>query len=422
MSEPLDRWLVPAQAAAAFGGAVAARTGISLDGAHLAATDVHYKTYRKPGASQRATLAVTWRITPRTGRTAHVHARFFRPGARPRDAAAPVVLQEHDALVWVWPDDPVLAGLRAAVATAAGGATRVVNWRAGQRCTTHLAAGETTRVVADPASGAGRYAKTFDAPWRRVAFDRLLALHAATATVRSPLAVPEPIAFDPATATMTVREVEGASLGDCLATADAPLLLDRAAAALAALHAMPLDDLAHVDRAALLAEAGKKATKLVHAHPALAPALGPLLERIERLAARLPEAPVVTIHGDCHAGQWIASPGPTPLTLVDFDELALGEAAHDVANFLADLAVRDLPAAFEAHAGQAFAAGIARHAPAAGDPRVVHWHLAVQLLNRAHRRHVQRRARTPGAFVPLLERIDAALSRAEAPAPRRPAR
>jgi aminoglycoside/choline kinase family phosphotransferase len=411
VSEPLDRWLVPAQAAAAFGGAVAARAGIALDGAHLAATDVHYKTYRKPGSAHRASLAVTWRITPRTGPTTHVHARFHRAGALPADVAAPLVLPEHDALVWVWPDDPVLTGLRAVVGDTPTAAARVVNWRAGQRCTTRLAAGDD-----------GRYAKTFDVPARRVAFDRLATLHAATAGLHSPLAVPEPIAFDTATATMTVREVAGSSLADCLGTADAPLLLDRAAAALAALHGMTLEGLATIDRAALLVEASKKAAKLVHAHPALAPALASALDRLERAAVRLPSSTHVTLHGDCHAGQWIARSGPAPLTLVDFDELARGEAAHDVANFLADLAVRGLPAAVEARAARAFADGHARHAGAPLDPRVVYWHLAVQLLNRAHRRHVQRRACAAAAFAPLLERIDAALLRAEATAPGRGAR
>jgi hypothetical protein len=58
---------------------------------------------------------------------------------------------------------------------------------------------------------------------------------------------------------------------------------------------------------------------------------------IEELAARVPSnLPLVTSHGNFHAGQLLE--GPTGLCLVDLDRLCLAAPAHDLASYAAHVA------------------------------------------------------------------------------------
>src|SRR5712691_1134944 len=142
--------------------------------------------------------------------------------------------------------------------------------------------------------------------------------------------------------------------------------LERAGAALHALHHLPQGVAGPLQRHDFAAEVWKAARDRNHI-PALLPSLGPaidaLLDRAREVHERLPQEPPTFTHGDFKCEHvWVAPGGPT---LIDFDTCRLADPAFDVGRFLADLQLwrvsYNLPELEQTQ--DSFLAGYARGAP-----------------------------------------------------------
>jgi aminoglycoside phosphotransferase (APT) family kinase protein len=91
----------------------------------------------------------------------------------------------------------------------------------------------------------------------------------------------------------------------------------------------------------LLAEAHKKAAKLVRARPPVAALVTDVVATATRRRRDVVRERARTLHGDFHLDQLVSSAdGPV---LVDLDSMVCGPPEIDLAEFLVDLALRGLP-------------------------------------------------------------------------------
>jgi len=142
--------------------------------------------------------------------------------------------------------------------------------------------------------------------------------------------------------------------------------LERAGAALHALHHPPEAVVGPLQPHDFAAEVSKKARHSDHIRmllPSVGAAIDALLDRAQELHERLPQEPPTFTHRDFKSAHvWITPGGPT---LIDFDSSDLADPAQDVGNFLADLQLRyagyNQPGL--QHAQERFLAGYAPGAP-----------------------------------------------------------
>ena len=164
--------------------------------------------------------------------------------------------------------------------------------------------------------------------------------------------------------------------------------LERAGAALHALHHLPqavVGPLPPHDFASEVSEIAREACDHI---PALLPSVGAamdaLLDRARELHQQLPQEPPTFTHGDFKCEHVWAAPGGS--TLIDFDTSSLADPAFDVGKFLADLQLwrvsYNLPELEQAQ--DSFLAG---YAPGAPTERLVRALLyeAIQLVKVARR-------------------------------------
>ncbi|GAB5536685.1 MAG: hypothetical protein Rubg2KO_29340 [Rubricoccaceae bacterium] len=111
-----------------------------------------------------------------------------------------------------------------------------------------------------------------------------------------------------------------------------PAVVAPVGAALAALHRQPVGEALPVRNAVPALRAAVEAVAATC--PELANRVRDLTQRIETALATHPSSPVL-VHGDFYAKQVILSPGVP--TVLDFDRLGVGEAAADLATFIAHL-------------------------------------------------------------------------------------
>src|SRR5438093_311739 len=150
-----------------------------------------------------------------------------------------------------------------------------------------------------------------------------------------------PLAYVAEDAVVLYPRVVGAPLSERLQRPGAGVAecLERAGAALHALHHLPTavaGPLKLHDFAAEVSEIAREASDHI---PALLPSVGPaiegLLARAGELHERLSPEPPTFTHGDFKSEHIWAAPGG--FTLTDFDGCRLADPAYDVGKFLADL-------------------------------------------------------------------------------------
>ena len=268
-----------------------------------------------------------------------------------RSTGRSVHLSASDLVVWRFPEDPRLPALptlvdpRLATRMMPPAVRDVLGCEPGDAPRTTVVryqpeASATLRIEVDGAGGPAVFAKHLaDGAVADIAA-RHQALWSATDPHRG-LRIAQPLAADPARGVLWTRGVMGHPLAetvlpDRLPEATAPL-----GALLAGLHASSLDTPERLTVDDLLAEAHKKAKKLVRAHPTVAPLVTGLVARATGRRGEVVNERVRTLHGDFHLDQLVSS-GQGPV-LVDLDSMLLGPPEVDLAEFLVDLGLRGLP-------------------------------------------------------------------------------
>jgi aminoglycoside phosphotransferase len=386
--------------------------------------DARHKAYRKIESRDKTTLSVCYRLRssePASGRTDIVYVKAYRAD-RSRAAFAALGhegdsasgrgalhLPDLDMIAWRFPRDPAMPHLAEVMTperairrlpVAARGAApleiQVVNYRPEQRCTARL-------TVPQPgnAPAVTLFAKTFRDGAGATIFRRMRRLHSACSGA---LHIPAPLAYDAELKTLWLEAIPGVPLVQAMAGGSRGNLACGVARGLAALHRTELPDVPSIGLGGQLAEADKKVAKLSAAYPSHA---GPLLDLARALRAaadRLPAPQQALIHGDFHAGQWLAE--GEEVALVDFDELAYGDPSQDFASFAVDLRLRASPA-LAASFCAALRSSYRGHAGSDVHDGWLQWHVLIQLLNKAYRRHLQQPPRVGNEVARLVALIRA---------------
>ena len=249
--------------------------------------------------------------------------------------------RDRDLVVWRFPDDPVLGGLRGLLAAgddaaglvgrdgAVGVTAHVVRWQPGRSCTVRF------DVPGTPPCAV--YGKAVDGVDVRAAAARHEALWLAAQS--SALRVAQPLGCAPALKVLWTRGVPGLSFAAAPWHGAAQALGAAAAASIAGLHASAAEPQRRVVVGDCVAEARKKVAKLSTALPSVAPSLGRLLAGTQASLARAAPARELTVHGDLHLDQLIAT--AQGAVLLDLDELGLGPPELDAAELVVDAVMRD---------------------------------------------------------------------------------
>jgi aminoglycoside phosphotransferase (APT) family kinase protein len=347
-----------------------------------------------------------------------------------RSSLDPVSLwDEPGMIVWTFPNDPKLPGLRA-VADPARARGRLVRERsrlgltaaAGRGRAGHGEPPEFERVkymptkrcvlryqVANGHANGGApapfvfFAKAYptggsEAPFRlqRLALERLAAAHA---TVE----IAEPLVHLPEESAIWFADWGGRGLVEAAGEQGWVRMAERAAAALAAFHRLALPGIPlHPSPAEDLAEARVDAARYaarVRGHAGIARGIVAGLER--GLPRSGPERPAVVLHGAFRA-EHVLVRGPHT-AFIDLDGMALGDPLVDVAEFVASLeflALRSEASPFDTECvSRRFLESYAASVPWAVDGGSLRWYALVSILRKLHGA-VKRLAR------PTLDRLE----------------
>lgn len=373
-------------------------------------------------------LRVVYRVRLGAGTTGLVVGRTFGPGdvaralARARASTADVgdlagVWRDEDAgaIWWTFPNDRKLRGLDAILTPdpdVARLAERAGTWTASElvglapeRSAVFRASNQAGRTIA--------YAKVYAPGTARVG--ELAALYdgvaAHLAAAPGNLAAPTCLGLSAERNLLLLAAMPGQSwVGQ--EPAEVRATLRRLGACIAVLHGAPPPPGAGLSHFGRL-----DAARVAHAAALVAQARPDVAELALGLAARLaatrpaPE-PDVLLHGDCHPGNLLSTPGG--VTLIDLDQAGLGSAALDIASLLGRLRQGELTGEFDAATtralGEAFCAGYASVRPLPSRASLA-WHLAAALLveralravNRVHRPMLARLANLLDGATTLTE-------------------
>ena len=325
------------------------------------------------------------------------HARSVAPNS----GTAVLHMPDLDAVAWRFPNDPglphlpdvvererLVAHLPYAVLGLGECGPRdirkidreIINYRPELRCTTRI---ELQLARPDGPCRLVLYAKTFKADAGRVIYDRMQELWRASLDKPGGLEVAQPLAYDPSIKTIWQLGVDGTPLGRMFDAGNCAHYVDQIAHGLARLHrsTLPTDAIASVE--GHLAELTKKTAKIRRHLPRFGPKLSQIEADLARALQRLPQRRHHLIHGDFHIGQLLV--GRDRIVFFDFDELAIGDPAQDLANFIVDLQSANcashvveqvrvlLPQAYARHSGEEVPEGW------------LNWHVLLQLANKAYR-------------------------------------
>lgn len=353
----------------------------------------------------------TYRVTTSDASTVELYVKGFPKGGaeaawRQDRAARPdgraTLLPDVDLVVWQFPEDPVLtelptlvdprrvSGILPPVVHDALGSDRdvrttVVRYQPEASATLRLETGRngTSAVYAKLLSN-GSVAEVgarHGALWSMTdSRDETVALRVA-----------EPLAADPGHGVLWTRAVPGLPLASAVTTADLAETAASLGGLLAALHGSRVEVAQRVTADDLLAEARKKAAKLVRAHPPVGPTVSALVTAATQRRDDVVRELECPLHGDFHLDQLVGSPdGPV---LVDLDSMVLGAPEVDLAEFLVDLALRGLPDQVCLDVARRLLASYTSAARRDLDPALLSVSADAEFLNRCYR-HL--RGRLPG--------------------------
>lgn len=195
-----------------------------------------------------------------------------------------------------------------------------------------------------------------------------------------------PIGASDRLSTLWFEGLPGRTALDAMRSQDEPNLVRRIAHSLATLHRCGFVPPTKSEAARNPQDVLKKLKKL----QAASESLESQTSQLERWLGGYPSPALqlYPIHGDFHAQQLIVD--RDDVGLVDLDEVALGEPAQDVANFIADLWTTDLPSETIKTVSDTLVEAYREHVPWALPPDRLRYHLVVQLINRSYRAMLSR--------------------------------
>jgi hypothetical protein len=351
----------------------------------------------------------TYVVTTEAAQTVHLYVKGFPgevDGAAGSDRRA-IHLPDPGVVVWRFPDDPRLPALPALVDPRR--LARILPPRVRDVLGTdhdlrvtvvrYQPEASATLRVESAAGGPAVFAKHLPGDAADVAARHEVLW--AGAGVASGLLLAEPLGVDPERGVHWTRGVPGEPLTAAVAPAGLAEAIAPLGRLLAALHAAPvrLPERLTVDD--LLTEMRKKADKMARAHP---PAAGLLSGFVRDATARRRDVVHerdASLHGDFHLDQLVASPeGPV---LVDLDSMVGGAPEIDLAEFLVDLALRDLPDPVPHDVARRLLASYAAAAGTSTDAALLAVCADAEFVNRCYR-HLRRHG--PGWAAALEAELD----------------
>ncbi|MCI0633568.1 MAG: aminoglycoside phosphotransferase family protein [Actinobacteria bacterium] len=352
----------------------------------------YWLSLRERGSGRRAVQLYGARIGPGA---AALHQRLRESGPTPVGIGPPLVhLPAVSLVLFAFPNDPQLPDLARCLSREAvreclrnaphPGASEVegfswtpLNYHPGRGCTLRFTvrssrAGPTRELelIAKHHKG-NRLAKTFET------MQRLWRNLPARSETWSPA---RPLSYDAERRLLWQEALPGPGFWDLHPELDVAEGFRRMARAAADLHRCEFAPAGR--RLESLRDEGGDV--LARAHPELGRRHARILRELERTRASLPPAPVVSLHGDFHPGQFrIAGES---VGLMDFDRARRGDPASDLSRFASHVFLNAVrrglePETFRAPLG-AFYEAYARHAPAWNGMRPVCWHVATELVGR----------------------------------------
>lgn len=380
---------------------------------------LNYKRYLKPASRDKSCLSAAYQLEIERRTTGErnsqiIYAKAFlgnrsygalekalRRPLRPTKLGIPLVhLNDLGMVIWTFPNDPEMTWLgeltdaeavrkHLPIEADADLEIEIVNYRPEVRCT--------LRYEFD---GRALYGKTFCDDRGAEIYRRMEWLWTLQRQAPGAFPMAQPLGYDKSLRTIWQEEWTGEPLAAALTFENYAAIAAQIAARLAFLHqaAVPasLPTESRLDPEAQLDEVKKKIDKLCMAFPPLASQLQRLGTELLLKQRLLPEARPCLLHGDFHLRQMRIR--RDEIALFDFDELAVGDPAEDLANFIADMyahtsgyAVEEYPLlpSLAPNVASALLDSYMQCTTAAVAPDRLQWHLAVQSLTRAYRAWLQ---------------------------------
>jgi hypothetical protein len=357
--------------------------------------------------SPRCRAWATYLVTVRDAAPVQLYVKGFPAGGASeaawqqeralRPAARSTHLPELDLVVWRFPEDPQLTALpdlvtpRRAARTLPPVVRDVLGLPEGAEPRVTVVryqpeASVTLRLEAGLETGPSVFAKHLaDGTVADIA-----ARHQALWSTSDPargLRIAEPLAVDPVRRVLWTRGVAGRPLTETVRPDGLPEATAPLGPLLAALHATSVATTSSIGVDGLLVEAHKKADKLARAHPPIAPLVTGLVAAATTRRRDVVRERGCTLHGDFHLDQLVSSAaGPV---LVDLDSLLVGPPEVDLAEFLVDLALRDLPGAVTYEVARALLSSYTTPTGADVDAALLSVCADAEFVNRCYR-HLRR--------------------------------
>lgn len=378
-------------------------TGVQLLDARL--------THPHRPESPRCRAWATYLVTMRDAAPVQLYVKGFPAGGASeaawqqervlRPAARTTHLPELDLVVWRFPEDPRLTALPdlvsplRAVRTLPPVVRDVLGLPEGAEPRVTVVryqpeASVTLRLEAGLEAGAPDAPSVFAKHLADGTVADIAARHQALWSTTDPargLRIAEPLAVDPVRRVLWTRGVAGRPLTETVSPDRLPEATEPLGRLLAALHASSVSTTSRIGVDDLLVEAHKKADKLARAHAPIAALVTELVAAATRRRRDVARERGCTLHGDFHLDQLVSSTaGPA---LVDLDSLLVGPPEVDLAEFLVDLALRDLPAAVTHEVAQALLSSYTAATAADIDAALLSVCADAEFVNRCYR-HLRR--------------------------------
>ncbi|MFQ5588400.1 MAG: aminoglycoside phosphotransferase family protein [Nitrospiria bacterium] len=385
-----------------------------------------YKTYKNPSSYGKSNLSLCYHLqvtetsTQTSGEQILYLKAYLENRSRavfekerqksyvtPRFGAAVAHLRELDAIVWAFPNDPVLAHLPQCIdpekvsrhfpyehlpesLNAPGDLqtvdVEIVHYRPEVRCTSRytLKWGVPTKEKKVTLFG-----KTFADDQGKALYERALTLYQETQEQAEHFLIAKPLGYDAGLKMLWQTGLEGRALVDALDQTNYRPLLQSVATGLARFHQSALLSPIRISMKDQVAEIQKKIAKLTRAFPRLSAPLEAIEKKLREDAEHLAAFSESIIHADFSAQQLLVC--KERIACFDFDEFAMGDAAQDVANFIVDCYFRDFDPEFVPLITAAFVQAYEAASGAAIPGDRLNWYVRLLFITKAYRFYLQQR-------------------------------